>query len=148
MKTIPRLLALLSIAVCAASAHAELAPVSFLLGQQQFKAGDGIVIDQVFASSPRLKPGVQVQVRGHYRLASSAKARIGLFVTQHAPAGSDRPARTPIGPAQMTPIDAADGSFELTCEITADGEPHVSFYPIRGGESFGGVYFSAAPAKS
>jgi len=139
MKTLLRLLVGLSLAACVASAHAELSPVSFVVGKQQFKPGDSIVIDQVLATSPKLEVGAKVVVRGHYRLASAAKARLGLFVTHHAKAGAD-----PYAPSQMAPVEGANGSFELSCEITYEGDPHVSFYPAPNGESFGGVYFSAA----
>jgi len=143
MKTLQCLLVGLSLAACIASARAELSPVSFLVGKQQFKPGDSIVIDEILATSPKLEVGAKVVVRGHYRLASSAKASLGLFVTHRSPAGRD--ASTP---SQVASVESASGSFELSCEITYEGNPHVSFYPTSGGESFGGVYFSAAAQKS
>jgi len=142
MKMLLRLLVGLSLA-CVASARAELSAVSFVVGKQQFKSGDSIVIDQVLATSPTLDVGSKVVVRGHYRLASSAKATLGLYVTHRSAAGHD-----PSAPSQTAHVESASGSFELTCDITYDGDPHVSFYPSSGGESFGGVYFSAAPQKS
>ena len=143
MKTLLRLLIGLCLAACVASARAELSPVSFVVGKRQFKSGDSIVIDQVLATSPKLEVGAKVVVRGHYQLASSAKARLGLFVTHRSPAGADA-----FAPSQLAPAENANGSFELSCEITYDGDPHVSFYPASGGESFGGVYFSASAQKS
>lgn len=143
MKTFLQLLAGLCLAACVASASAELSPIPFVVGPQDFKAGDVIVIDQVLATSPKLEPGATVVVRGHYRLASCAGARLGLFVTHRSRSGPDR-----TSPAQIAPVEGASGAFELSCTITADGDPHVSFYPAAGGQSFGGVYFSPANRRS
>lgn len=140
MKILLRLLAVFGLAACAASVHAELSPVSFVVGKQQFKPGDAIVIEQVLATSPQLEAGTKVVVRGHYQLASAAKAQLSLYVTHRSPAGRDV-----TSPSQSAPVQNQSGSFELSCEITYAGDPHVSFYPASGGEPFGGVYFSAAP---
>jgi hypothetical protein len=142
MKTIFRLLIGLGLVVGLASAHAELSPVAFVIGKQQFKPGDSIVIDQVLATSPKIEAGTKLVVRGHYELSSAAKASVGLFVTHRSPA-----VRTPdaFAPSQVAQLSQASGSFELSCDVTYDGDPHVSFYPDGGGNSFGGVYFSLAP---
>jgi len=124
----------------AALLAAEVADVPFAVGRQQFQPGDSIVIDQVLATSPKLTAGDTVVVRGHYRLASAAKASLGLFVTHRSPAPAD-----PIAPTQTAAVIAANGAFELSCTIGAAGALHVSFYPASGGEAFGGVYFSPAP---
>ena len=139
MKTLVRLAAVLCFTACVTSARAELSPVAFDVGQQQFKSGDSIVIDEVLASSPRFELGTTVVVRGHYRLASYPRATLGFYLTHRSPAGPDATA-----PFQVAKIDQPTGSFELRCEISYEGDPHVSFYPSTGGESFGGVYFSAA----
>ncbi len=140
MKTLIRLLLGLGFAISIASAGTELAPIPFSVGKQEFKAGDTIVIDQVLATSPQLESGSKVTVRGHYQLASTPQAKLGLFVTHRAPAGSD-----PVAPAQIQPIDHASGTFELSCEITYAGDLHVSFYPVARGAAFGGVYIGATP---
>src|SRR4051812_23100244 len=123
MKTILRLLVGLGFAACVASVRAELSPIAFVVGSQQFQSGDAITIDQVLASSPSLEVGTRITVRGHYQVASSAKARLGLFVTHRGPAGTDRS-----DAAQVATVQTASGSFELSCEITYEGDPHVSFY--------------------
>jgi hypothetical protein len=143
MKTLLRLLVGLCLTACIASAGAELSTVSFVVGKQEFKAGDGIAIDQVLATSPKFEVGAKVVVRGHYQLASAVKASLGLFVTHRSPAGRD-----PSAPSQLVSVDKEGGTFELSCEITYPGDLHVSFYPASGGESFGGVYFSGAAQKS
>lgn len=142
MKTLYRLLVGLFVTACVASVRAELSAVSFVAGTQQFKAGDSIGIDQVLATSPKFAVGTKVVVRGHYRLASAVKARLGFFITHRLPAGADSFAQS-----QITPVEDASGSFELSCDITYAGDPHVSFYTANGGESFGGVYFSSALQK-
>ena len=143
MKTLLRLLVGFCFAACVASAHAELSSVSFVVGKQQFKTGDSIMIDQVLATSPNLAVGTKVVVRGHYQLASSSKARIGLFVTHRVQSPAD-----PSASSQIAAVENTSGSFEVSCEINYEGDPHVSFYPASGGESFGGVYFSVTPQKS
>ena len=137
MKMLIRLLVGLCLIACAASASEELSPVSFVVGKQQFKAGDGIVIDQVLAKSPKLGIGDKVVVRGHYQLASAAQASLGLFITHSAPPDADHVTRS-----QTTRIESPKGSFELSCEIAYLGDIHVSFYPASGGQSFGGIYFA------
>ena len=144
MKTLLRLFVGLFLTACVAFASAELSSVPFVVGQQQFKAGDSIVIDQVLATSPLLAVGTKVTVRGHYHLASASKARLGLFVTHQSPVKTADASTN----SQVQQMERASGSFELSCEITYDGDSHVSLYPATGGKSFGGVYFSAAPRKS
>jgi hypothetical protein len=139
MKRLLRVLSGLCLSACIASASAGLSAVSFVVKKQQFKAGDAIVIDQVLASSPNLGIGDKVVVHGHYRLASAPKASLGLFVTHPSPDGVDR-----ISPSQKARIEGANGSFELSCEITYIGNIHVSFYPASGGESFGDIYFATS----
>lgn len=144
MKTILRSMFGFGFLACAVFASAALSPVPFAIKAQQFKAGDSIVIDQVLASAPQLTVGTQVTVRGHYQLASASKARLGLFVTHRSrSAGPDATAAS-----QVQSIDIANGTFELSCEIQYEGDPHISFYPIADGEAFGGVYFSGPDPKS
>jgi len=140
MKTLLRLLACFCVITCVASASAALSPVSFVLGKQSFKPGDAIVIDQVLATSARLEVGTKLLVRGHYTLASCDKANVGLYLTHRSPAGADASTRS-----QTARLEQASGTFELSCDITYAGDPHVSLYPAKGGEAFGGVYFAAAP---
>jgi hypothetical protein len=138
MKTLLPLFIGFCVAACVASASAELSSVPFTIGQQQFKAGDSIIIEQVLATSPRFGIGDKVVVRGRYKLASAVSASLGLFVTHESSAGPDS-----ISQSQMTHVNSTAGSFELSCEIKYPGTIHVSFYSDLGGESFGGVYFSS-----
>lgn len=142
MKMLLRLVVGFCLTACVVSASAELSAVSFVVGKQQFKTGDSIVIDQVLATSPKLEIGSKLTVRGHYQLTSAPQASLGLFVTHRSPTGADA-----FAPSQLKRIENASGSFELSCEITSEGDLHVSFYPASPGEAFGGVYFSPAPQK-
>ncbi len=138
MKTLRRLLfGVCLTTACIATASAEFTSVPFVTGRQQFKAGDGIVIDQVLATSPKLGIGTKVVVRGHYQLSSANEARLGLFVT-HEGRSSDVDSVTP---SQTARVSNATGAFELSCAISEAGSLHVSFYPVPTGEAFGGVYF-------
>ena len=50
-------------------------------GVQFFRPGDSITITEVKATSPDLKAGDKVIVKGHYTLASEPKASLCLFAT-------------------------------------------------------------------
>ncbi len=134
-----RIAACLLVGLCVAASGAwaggEPPGIPFRLGKEHFRPGDSVVVDQVQATSPQLDVGAKVVVRGHYRLASAGEAAIGLFVTHRAPATGDG-----VAPEQLRRIQAGEGAFELSCEITYAGDLHVSLYPASGGESFGGVY--------
>jgi hypothetical protein len=118
---------------------ADLSAIPFQVTSQQFEPGDAIVIQAVIASSPQLKVGDTVVVRGQYRLHSAAQAALGFFLTSKGPSGP-----TPVSPQQQLAIAAGSGSFELRHVVPAEGELHVSFYPRPNGSSFGGVYFGPA----
>lgn len=138
MKKLPLLLAALSIAaVCYAASG--LREIPFRITSEQFSRGDSIVVDQVIASSPALKVGDTVVVRGHYRLASKPEAMLGFFLTTSGPGG-----RTSVSPKQRSTIMAGEGTFELEHVVPSEGRLHVSFYPRPSGSSFGGVYFGPA----
>lgn len=114
----------------------ELLPLRFSIDRRRLGAGDEIEILQVWASSPRLAVGDQVVVRGRYHLQSESDAYICLFVTTNGPA------RTPVRATQRQRVVNGPGNFELSCEIAAEGRPHVSFYSTTTRSNLGGVYFS------
>lgn len=114
---------------------ADPSPILFRITSQQFETGDRIVIQEVLATSPTLKVGDTVIVRGEYRLESRSEAALGLFLTSKGPSGPTRTA-----PEQRAVIRAGAGSFELKHVVPAEGRLHVSFYPRPSGSSFGGVY--------
>ena len=122
---------------------AEPAKIPFVLGAKSFKDGDSITITEVKATSPDLKVGDKVIVKGHYTLASEPKASLCLFVT--ATSGSGRSATRP---EQRMAITKGQGDFELSKTLDCEGYLHVSFYPAAGGGSFGGVYFESAATST
>jgi hypothetical protein len=110
--------------------------VKFTLGQTQFAAGDEIVIEKVSCTSPNFAAGDRVVVKGRYKLASEAAARLSLFRTATKGSG-----RGPISPEQTVTVQKGAGTFELAQTIQDEGVLHVSFYPAKGGKVLGGVYF-------
>ena len=112
------------------------AKVPFVSGPKSFRGEDYIVITAVEATSPGLKVGDWVKVKGHYQLTSCAEARLSLFLTQTEPGSSEK-----VSPRQTNKVSAGTGVFDLQCEVRKPGFLHVSFYPAANGESFGGVYF-------
>ncbi len=146
MKTSLGLLIGLCATACIAAASAVLLEVPFATEKERFEPGDKIVIEHVFATSPKLGVGDTVVVKGHYLLRSASTARIALFAT-HEIHGSDAVIRDKVSPTQTLRVEGENGSYELSCEITYTGDLHVSFFPSKGGESFGTVYFCAATKK-
>jgi hypothetical protein len=118
---------------------AEPSVIPFKVTSQQFEPGDSIVIQEVLATSPQLKVGDTVVVRGQYRLHSRSRAALGFFLTNKGPSEPG-----PISPEQQLVIEEGSGSFELKHVVPAEGYLHVSFYPRPSGSAFGGVYFGPA----
>jgi len=114
-------------------------PIAFQITSQQFEPGDSIAIQEVLATSPALKIGDTVIVRGQYRLKSKSEASLGFFLTTRERSGSTR-----VSPEQRAQISAGSGTFELKHVVPSEGRLHVSFYPRPSGSSFGGVYFGPA----
>lgn len=139
MKKLSLLLSGICFAALVGYAATDLREIHFKITSQQFDAGDSIVIEQVLATSPELKIGDTVLVRGRYTLQSRPRAALGFFLTTNGPSEP-----TPISPKQMQAIAAGTGTFELEHVVAADGSLHVSFYPSPRGSSFGGVYFASA----
>jgi hypothetical protein len=114
-------------------------PIVFQITSQQFEPGDSIIIQEVLATSPALRVGDTIIVRGQYHLTSRAEASLGFFLTTKGPSGSTR-----VSSEQRAVIRAGSGTFELKHVVPSEGRLHVSFYPRPSGSSFGGVYFGPA----
>ncbi|MEI6463744.1 MAG: hypothetical protein WCQ89_03415 [Verrucomicrobiota bacterium] len=135
----------------------------FTTFRAQFAAGDSIVIEQVRlrgsslrigeiipVGSPETPPettrglvpriGDTVIVRGRYELASQPQARIGLSLTTRGPSGPEA-----VSPGARQSVRQGSGTFNLEYVIRREGELHVTFFPLTGGTSFGGVYFKVKP---
>ena len=128
---------MLVFAALVGAAFAESAPqrTSFVLGQSKFLAGDRIVIDEVWSTSPKFSVGDKVLVRGHYTLSSRDDATLSLFVTTFEQVS------VAVGKDQTLSVHSGSGSFEVSCEIRNEGTLHVSFYSADSGRPFGGIYF-------
>ena len=106
---------------------------------KSFRDGDSITITEVKATSPDLKDGDKVIVKGHYTLASQPKASLCLFAT-----AKTGPGIGPVHPEQRIAITAGQGEFELSETLDGDGYLHVTFYSVPEDKGFGGVYFGTA----
>jgi beta-lactamase regulating signal transducer with metallopeptidase domain len=116
--------------------------VNFETGRTEFRDGDKITIDEVHGTSGTMTAGNIYIIKGSYRLASEKSASLAAFVTG---SGSDPQIQQmqsiPTQRTQTVTVDQGDGRFTLILYLWYDGDPHVSFYPADGGNSFGGVYF-------
>lgn len=116
--------------------------VRFETGAKQMHNGDDITITDVHGTSDTMTAGNIYVIRGTYRLASEKKATLAAFVTESA---SDPDLKQmqeiPVQRTQTLALDEGNGKFKLVLYLWYNGNPHVSFYPAGGGNSFGGVYF-------
>ena len=108
-------------------------------GDRFFSPGDSITITEVKASSPDLKAGDKVIVKGRYALSSRAKASLCLFQTVTKGSG-----RGPIHTGQRLAVTKGRGEYELSETLEQDGYLHVTFYSVPQGKPFGGMYFGTA----
>lgn len=102
------------------------------------RGGDMITIDEVRGPSKERVVGNTYEVSGTYKLASRETAMLGAFVTISS---QDRDIHPESSPDQKIIVTQGQGNFTLRLHIWQAGAPHVSFYPSKGGASFGGVYF-------
>ena len=102
------------------------------------RGGDMITIDEVRGPSKERVVGNTYEVSGAYKLASRETAMLGAFVTISS---QDRDIHPESSPDQKIIVTQGQGNFTLRLHIWQAGAPHVSFYPSKGGASFGGVYF-------
>jgi hypothetical protein len=113
--------------------------VSITEGVKFYNDGDSITITEVKATSPDLRTGDMVIVKGYYTLASEPKASLCFFTTATTGSGIG-----PIPPEQQIGIAKGLGEFELSKTLDCDGYLHVTFYSISTGKPFGGLYFGTA----
>lgn len=109
--------------------------VPFEPGMTEFLPGDSITIQQVRGTSTAIRTGETYCVTGTYTLASREKADLAVFATTLSKAS------TPTDPSQIVRVEKGTGNFRLVKTMREEGYLHVSFYPVPGGSSFGGVYF-------
>lgn len=110
-------------------------PPAFSVGKTNFRPGDSIRITNVQRGDSFLT------VTADYELASEDVAKISLFITSSQNIGRVAAATT-----QSQTIRKGRGTVVLHHPDTYEGMPHVSFYPAKGGNGLGGVYFSTGPS--
>jgi beta-lactamase regulating signal transducer with metallopeptidase domain len=115
--------------------------VEYELGATEFADGDSIRITRITGTSAKMQPRGAYRVEGKYRLASRDRATLLLSVTT-TPAN----ATTVTHPQQSVIVEKGEGDFSLVLPMIAEGNPHVSFYPVPSGSAFGGTYFGQGNA--
>jgi hypothetical protein len=110
--------------------------VRFELGDIQFATGDNVTIKQMRGTSGRITTGETYCVEGTYTLSSKDEAELAFYATTLSASGP-----TPVDAKQHVRIKKGTGSFRLVKTMKEDGYLHLSFYPVRSGSDFGGVYF-------
>jgi hypothetical protein len=111
--------------------------VQFVIGGTHFLPGDEILIQEVRGTASTLQPGNWYQISGIYSLASHPQATLATFVTATGSANGE----SNVASVQTKAIGGGTGKFVLVLPMLYPGDPHVSFYPAGGGESFGSAYF-------
>jgi serine/threonine protein kinase len=106
------------------------------IGQPHFPQGDSIEITVVERSKD------QMTVKGHYNLVSHDQAALALYTTTTNISSSTT------DPKQEMHISKGSGNFELTHPHLVPGLPHVSMYPVAGGEPFAELYFGTEAEAS
>jgi hypothetical protein len=111
-------LVLLLVSACTSMPVPHVEPVPFRSTQASFDGDDRIEIDEVLAEDKTLhRPGAEVRVRGHYRLASQAQAWLCFGLT-----GGD------VQGDMWRSIQRGNGKFEFTAHVIRPGQPHVSLF--------------------
>lgn len=127
----------------AASAFSDTATqqaiIQVTVGVKFFRDGDSITVTEVKATSPDLKTGDKVIVKGHYTLSSMQKASLFLSVTD-----TKGPGKMEIRPEQKIGITEGQGEFELSATLKYDGYLHVTFCSVAENKPFGELYFGTA----
>ena len=102
------------------------------------ETGDIIKIVEVRGPSDTITVGNTYEVRGTYKLASRDKAMLAVYVTVD---GNKPHESHPDLPNQRMIVGKGQGSFTLKFRMWTEGQPHVSFYPAKGGQGFATRYF-------
>jgi hypothetical protein len=110
-------------------------------------ARDVISVESVVGDRDTIAAGGTYRIRGHYTLASSADAIMAAFATTDAGSPSSRTYSCG-HTANSMKVVRGSGDYELTLCIESVGEPHVSFYPTRGGESFSTTYIRSGESAN
>jgi beta-lactamase regulating signal transducer with metallopeptidase domain len=116
-------------------------PLRFHADKGKFAKGDAILITRITSTAADPKPGQALRIEGVYQLASRDTATLAAYITTNVNVG------TPSIREQSTQIQKGRGRFVLILPLVVEGDPHLSYYPAEGGESFGGLYFDPEPLR-
>ena len=117
-------------APAAATPTARDTAVPFQSGNAGFATGDTITVRSVRGDRSLIEVGGTYEVEGSWTLASQPAATLALYATNGDVEGSNH-----------IRIQQGTGAFSLAARVAREGNLHVSLYPDKGGNSFGGVYF-------
>ncbi len=106
--------------------------IPFALGASNLKSGDAISISGLRGDRPKLEEGGSYCVFGAFTLTSVSAATLFLYSTNGESVATNAERSTPA---------PGTGAFAFRFRIAKTGDLHVSFYPVAGGSSLGGVYF-------
>jgi hypothetical protein len=114
--------------------------VRFERGETHFENGDKITILEVRGTADTVTFGNIYWIRGTYKLTSHDEAILSTGTTA-ADTVNGRYNNLKI---QDRLVKKGEGEFKLFLVMPFRGWPHVSYYPAKGGNGFGGVYFGTA----
>jgi len=97
------------------------------------QSGDIIKVLEVRGPSDTITVGNTYEIRGTYKLVSQDKALLMVNVTVD---GYKPHESHPDLPKQRMIVEKGEGSFTLQFHMWTEGQPHVSFYPAKGGHGF------------
>jgi beta-lactamase regulating signal transducer with metallopeptidase domain len=102
------------------------------------QSGDKIAVEEVRGTADTLSAGNTYEVKGTYKLVSHDTAMLAIFITVDGTQA--RQSHRPLADQKII-VEKGEGHFTLRFHMWQDGNPHVSFYPAKGGESFASAYF-------
>jgi hypothetical protein len=114
--------------------------VQFETGDSYFQPGDSLTVESITGPTDTITPGNVYLVIGTYKLSSQASAELSSNVTSKSPSGPTRNHDAATEPRNI-PVQQGEGRFSVYLHMESSGFPHISLYPIGGGESFAGIYF-------
>jgi len=111
-------------------------PINFEITSTKFQNGDSIEITDLSGPAGAIRPGQTYTVSGRYTLKTHDDALLYVYATNGEVQSSQGPS-----------IKQGEGQFTRTFTLLKEGDLHLSYYPLGGGDGFGGVYFAQKGAE-
>jgi hypothetical protein len=122
---------------CASTTRAaESQTLPIALCAPHFLAGDSISIDAVQGPRADFEAGKEYVVSGRYVLSSQDEATLAFYMTNGE-----------VSRGSSMRVTKGSGDYAITFVVERVGMPHVSYYPLPAGTSFGGVWFGVRECK-